>query len=292
VSELAAFQKSIAHLLMRPLVRGEAMDPISAPAAAQFVLPNERLSAFERLQIYNQQYWWRLLSNFGEDFSGLRAVLGVRKFDRLAQDYLTRCGSTSWNLRNLGQDLESFLRQNPEATAPVTQLAIEMAQLEWAQVEAFDGPQRPPIDPKKIARTAPGRLVLKLQPYLTLLELEYPVDELLRKASSLDHETSSASNAVSRDDAEEPAAKRRAPRLRPRPSPTPIFLAVHRVEFVVYFKRLEPRAFLLLKTLKDGTSLAQACDSALQDWDLPAEQAAAHVQAWFANWMQLGWFCK
>ena len=36
----------------------------TADVAAQFIKPNDRLTSFERLQIYNQQYWWRLLGSF------------------------------------------------------------------------------------------------------------------------------------------------------------------------------------------------------------------------------------
>ena len=30
-------------------------------AASEFIKPNDRLSSFERLEIYNRQYWFRLL---------------------------------------------------------------------------------------------------------------------------------------------------------------------------------------------------------------------------------------
>jgi hypothetical protein len=33
--------------------------------AAEFIKSNDRLSSFERLEIYNRQYWFRVLDAFG-----------------------------------------------------------------------------------------------------------------------------------------------------------------------------------------------------------------------------------
>ena len=61
--------------------------------AAAFIRPNDRLTSFERLEIYNRQYWWRVLASLGEDFPGLRAVLGERRFDAMSKAYLSDCPS-------------------------------------------------------------------------------------------------------------------------------------------------------------------------------------------------------
>ena len=99
-SGLEALQRAITGALMKPLNADESMAVASRAVAEKFIKPNDRLTAFERLQIYNQQYWWRLLGAFAEDFRGVRAVLGERKFDKLATAYLEQHGSTSWTLRN------------------------------------------------------------------------------------------------------------------------------------------------------------------------------------------------
>src|SRR5436309_3036848 len=84
------------------------------------------------------------------------------------------------------------------------------------------------MKPAKLARTPPHRLKLSLQPYVALLELSHPVDELMRR---LKHsEFSAVSNAVSSAD------KRHHRTASVRRSRKPIFLAVHRVNHSVYFK--------------------------------------------------------
>ena len=79
---LAALQRTMARAVMQPLTASEHMQQTAPDGksmrayASRFIKPNDRLTSFERLEIYNRQYWFRLLSSMIEDFPGLRAVLG------------------------------------------------------------------------------------------------------------------------------------------------------------------------------------------------------------------------
>jgi hypothetical protein len=258
----------------------------AADLVASFIKPNERLTSFERLEIYNQQYWWRLLGVFQEDFHGLRSVLGIRKFDRLAIAYLQAHGSTTWSLRDLGQYLVNFLESHPDLTQPKTALALDMARVEWAKVIAFDGPALPMLDPQRIARTPPERLKLRLQPFITFLELRHPIDHMLKRLRETSGATAIASNAMSG------AKHRKARLLHASPSRKPIHLAVHRREFSVYYKRLDPEAYRLLVALRGGANLTDACTAAFADSKVPEAEAAEKIRSWFQAWMQLGWLTR
>ncbi|MEI9893512.1 MAG: DNA-binding domain-containing protein [Chthoniobacter sp.] len=283
-ASLAQFQQAITGALFRPLKPDETMQPSNTAVAERFIKPNDRLTAFERLQIYNQQYWWRLLGAFGEDFRGVRAVLGEGQFDRLAVAYLEACGSHSWNLRDIGSQLVAFLDAHPEFTRPRSDLALDVARVEWARVLAFDDPDKPVLTAKQIAKLPPDRLHLGLQPYISLLELHHPVDEMMRTLKRT--EISAMSNAVSA------THTRQRKVLTARRSRTPIHLAVHRVNFAVYYKRLDPEAYHLLLALRSGATLEEACARAFAgSQELPG-QSAARIQEWFARWMEFGWFCK
>jgi hypothetical protein len=280
---LTEIQCAIAGTLMQPLAPGERMRRESAAVAERIIKPNDRLTSFERLQIYNQQYWWRLMASFRDDFRGLRAVLGERKFERLGVAYLAACGSTSWNLRDLGQALESFLLQHPELTAPHEQLSLDMVRVEWARVLAFDGPEKPTLDPAQLGAGA-ERLRIGLQPYLTLLELSFPVDRLLGRLRQRSQSSESASNAVAT------STRSRPIRLSARAEAGPIFLAVHRLDLSVYYKRLDPAAYRLLQALRGGATLGDACETAFAE-NVPPD-AAAKIQGWFATWMRFGWLVR
>ncbi|WP_265594109.1 DNA-binding domain-containing protein [Haloferula sp. BvORR071] len=284
MSTLARFQAALAGAIMRPLGPGETMRREGHAVAAEFVKPNARLAAKDRLQIYNQQYWWRLLGSFGDDFGGLAAVLGERRFERLAIAYLDACGSASWNLRDLGQGLSAFIVAHPELLGSHGPLARDMAALEWARVIAFDAAEWPRIDPVEFASRRPSRMKLGLQPYLTLLELQYPVDRLLQKLKQ--SENAAASNARSS------GAGSRKLRLHAKPAASPVHLAIHRSELVVYYKRLQPAAYHLLSALRAGETLENACGMAFGDEAVAADQIAAKVQQWFSAWTAFGWLCE
>ena len=292
-SRLVDLQALMARAVMRPLTSDEGMQrewmdgSATAKVAEQFIKPNDRLDSFQRLEIYNQQYWWRLLGNFSEDFRGLRAVLGDAQFDKLAVAYLEHCGSSSWTLRNLGSRLERFVRERPELAAPHTSLAIDMVRVEWARTIAFDEAEKQPLLPEDVRDIPPQLLRLGLQPYLVLLELRHPVDKLLGKLKRQGEiETASVSNAVSR------VRPRRRGRLAARPQTKPIYLAVHRQNFSVYYKRLKAEAYRLLCALRAGVPLEDACVVACEATIDSPEVIACKMKSWFAEWMSFGWLTK
>src|SRR6201995_1565025 len=118
--KLLAIQRRMARAVMTPLPRGERMPNVTPTGrsmrseAGAFIKPNDRLTSFERLEIYNRQYWFRVLSCFADDFPGLSAIVGAKRFEKLARAYLADCPSVSFTLRNLGSQLEVWLQQHPE----------------------------------------------------------------------------------------------------------------------------------------------------------------------------------
>src|SRR5277367_1821726 len=114
LGELRRLQRLAASVIMRPLSRqwrmqGKWIDHRDMrQVTAEFIKPNNRLTSFERIEIYNRQYWFRLIDSFYDDFPGLRAILGRLKFNKLATEYLTAHPSTSFTMRNLGRHLSEF----------------------------------------------------------------------------------------------------------------------------------------------------------------------------------------
>jgi hypothetical protein len=288
---LLAIQRQMARAVMTPLTPSERMRNVAPDGrslravANKIIKPNDRLTSFERMEIYNRQYWFRVLSGFAEDFPGLRAVLGTRAFDRVAQAYLKDCPSQSFTMRNIGSQLETWLKKHPKFAAPRQQLALDMVRLEWGEINAFDGKRETPLKPADLAEANPAKLRLRLQPYLSLLDLKYPVDDLLLEVRKNSEEASVASNAFS----ERHKTKRIAAVARMKPSP--IFLAVHRMDEEVYFRRLEPEEFAILSSLREGKPLNAAIEAALRKSATPADARPLLVQKWFQTWSTLGWFC-
>ena len=286
--DLQTLQQRMANAVMRPLTRNETMQKRSsgksvAAEADTIIKPNDRLSSFERLEIYNRQYWFRLFSSFEEDFPGLKSVVGTRRFEKLMRAYLEVHPSRSFTLRNLGRSVVPWLRENPQYTQPDTESAACMAALEWAHIEAFDNEQRSPLSAEEIA-SIDETSRLALQPYLRLVEAPYAVDDALIAIRDASHASGTqASNAVSIH------LVRRTRSRTPRREH--IYLAVHRHEDSVYYKRLSREDYLLLHALEGGTTLGNAIDAAFENSEIPVADRAEHIQSIFHYLMQMGWLC-
>ncbi len=288
--DLDQIQRTMLDATRQPLTAQEGMrqrtrDGRSLRGIAETIIkPNDRLSSFERLEIYNRQYWFRVLSALAEDFEGLQLILGDRAFEKLSVAYLLDCPSQSFTLRNLGSRLEQWLRAHPEFIAGVEDIALDMVKLEWADIEAFDEARRPRLSESDMQALGPDPQ-FQLQPFVRLLALEYPVDAMLLAIRSRQREFGMVSNAV------EERPQRRRPRKRALPTPERVFLAVHRVDNSVYFKRLDSEAFGVLRALREGKHLSEAVEG--MNWsDGASDQATEKLKAWFALWSSLGWFCK
>jgi hypothetical protein len=288
--KLLELQRTMARAVMQPLTPSEQMrdtGPGGSPMseyAARFIKPNDRLTSFERLEIYNRQYWFRLFSSMNEDFPGLRSVLGERRFDALCRAYLTDCPSRSFTLRNLGSQLEFWLESHPDFAGANQALALDIVRLEWADIEAFDGKIEPALRAEDLANQDGETLRLRLQPYVRLLSLRYPVDDLLLDVRK-DEDTEVASNAFREN------RKRKKVRAVARLKPSQIYLVVHRIDNSVYFRRIEAEEFAVLSEIRKGKPLGKAIELAMRKSKIPAEQQAASVQEWFQNWSTMGWFC-
>jgi hypothetical protein len=290
--KLLELQRTMARAVMQPLTLTERMQrtaPDGKPMrayAARFIKPNDRLTSFERLEIYNRQYWFRLLSSMVEDFPGLRAVLGATRFEAMSKAYITDCPSRSFTLRNLGSQLETWLHQHPRWAGKKQALALDILKLEWAEIEAFDGKAEPPLRPEDLAANGGANLRLRLQPYIQLLRLRYSVDDLLLEIKNNREENEVASNAF------QERRKRKRVETVAKLKPAAIALAVHRIDNSVYFRRLEPEEFALLTELKQGRTLQKAVDHAFTETKISLQELPALVQRWFHNWAALGWFCQ
>lgn len=285
----------MAAAVFRPLTSQDRMQPRwidgrkTSDLASTFIKPNDRLSSFERLEIYNRVYWFRVLDCLYDDYPGLRAILGERKFMKLITAYLAKYPSASFTLRNLGSRLEKFLRDEPSWTAPRHELALDMVRFEWAQVVAFDDEAKPAITPDDILDARAEKLRLGLQPYLSLLELNYGVDEFLLAVKKSESAVlrSEASNTF--DAMPHPTQRKRRIRL---PKRKRIHLAVHRYDNMLYYKRLSAEGFVILTALRDRATLEEACVKGIFSSQRTGVDWSEEIKASFDNWASLGWFCR
>jgi hypothetical protein len=215
---LLELQRRMAEDVRRPLTADYEMQSVAddgrpiADIAASYISPNERLTSFERLEIYNRQYWFRLITAVSEDYPTLNAALGPKRFDALILAYLAEHPSTSWTLRDLGARLPAFLEAHPEFGGRRLRLAVDVANLELAYVDAFDGKQLDPLTAEE-AQAIGAESRLFLQPHLHLLELAYSVDNLVlavkKETPEVDIVSGAATQRKATDRAKIPPIKER-----------------------------------------------------------------------------------
>jgi hypothetical protein len=290
--QLLALQRQVAGVIMGPLdddwqtPRTWVDGRPTAFVVERFIKPNSRLTSLDRIEIYNRQYWFRLYDCLYDDFPGLRAVLGETRFEPLIRAYLAKYPSRSFTLRDLGMRLGRFIDEEPRWCGTKLALARDMVAFELAQVVAFDGPSRPAVGVDYLRGRDPTTLRLGLQPHLTLLAMNYPLDDFVIALKRRDAPLrSDASNAVDAS-----VTHRRSRRVTlPRRRRT--YLGIHRFDNALYYKRLSAPAYAILSALRDGQTLAAACDAgagAVRGGRL----SPLSVMTWFESWGQLGWLCR
>jgi len=287
---LLELQRRMMTAVMQPLTSSGRIAPKTADGrpmkieAGEFITPNSRLTSLERLEIYSRSYWYRALDSLYDDFPGLHAVVGQQAFQRLSRAYLAECPSRSFTLRNLGARLAGWLERNPQYAGKTLALALDMVRLEWAHIEAFDSAAEKALGPEDLIDLGP-ELRAGLQPYIRLLECEYPVDKLLIQVNRASDEHEEASNAVLKQ--KHPGLARRVNRLKRERT----HLAVHRMDFVVYYRRIAAEEFRILNALREGQPIGHAIQYGFENSTASLDEQRRLLETWFAAWAELGWLC-
>jgi hypothetical protein len=102
---------------------------------------------------------------------------------------------------------------------------------EWAQILAFDEAANTPLHVDELLGADPAKLRLGLQPYISLLALDFPVDDFMLAVKKHDALRGEASNAKT--------SGPKASKLKPPPLPkrAKTYVAVHRHDCSLYYKR-------------------------------------------------------
>ncbi len=224
------------------------------------------------------------LAAVSQTYPALQAVLGPKRFNTLVLAFLHEHPSTSFSPHNLGAHLPAWLARNPQLATPRQDLASDVARLEWAAVEACRAATLPPLSAEAFDTLLPNS-VLCLQPHLHLLEVRYPVENILVAVRKL-----TPAAAGSESSTTPPQTPARVPLPRVRRFPT--CLAVHRVGDSVLCRRLDRVAFLLLSGIRDGQSIAAVIRGAFQGTTLQPRERASRVRNCFAHASELGWFTE
>ena len=232
------------------------------------------LAASDRLAIYANAYYARLIECIGDVFPVLKRMLGEEVFDGFAFEYLQSYPSKRYTLNDLGDQFVTFLRETrpdpdeDQNLADWADLLIDLATLEWTIYEVFDGPgteKNKMLEADDVAGVDPAAwLEIRLQtpPCLKLLVLSYPVNEFYTAVRATEDELEV-----------------------PFPDPAATYVAISRREYIVRRYDLTRPQYELLRVLQEGGTIGQAleaCADVIPDEEL--DQLIVDVQQWFRQW--------
>lgn len=201
---------------------------------------DDRLSAIERLEIYANAYFYRILDCLKEDFPATLATLGVDNFHNLITGYLIEYPPTEPSISYAGRHLSEFLRHHPMRER--WPFIAELARLERTLIEVFHAAEAEPLSAEAMRSVAPEdwpALALRTHPALAIVDCEWRVDELLREV-----ETAAGENGQPRD------AARAA-----------VSVLVWRHNARVHYRALEQTERAALEVASGGASFAAICEA-------------------------------
>ncbi len=249
---------------------------IGAANIEDVVEPSSRLGSAERLAVYGNAYFARLVECLGEEFPATRYALGEETFESFAFGYVNDSPSSSYSLGFLGERFAQYLIDTRPTDVPKPgwpDFLIDLATLERTYAEVFDGPgpeNLATLQPEDL-QSVPPELVNDVRfvpvPSLRLMEASFPVHEYV--------------TAVRRDQSLE------------IPMPAETLLVITRREYVVRRGTVSRAEFQLLRAIIDGNTLGAAIEIAAEAMpDETDEELASNLSKWFQHWASAGWFLR
>lgn len=209
--------------------------------------------------VYRNAYVARLAEIVGEDYEQVHAYLGDQAFARLVKAYIDANPSDQRNARWFGRHLPAFVRES-ETYAAHPEVA-EIAMLEKALADAFDGPDAEPLDIAALVALPPEAWpTLVFNPHPTAIRLTFQTN---------------APEIWSALKSEEAPPK---PKVLPEPQP----ILVWRHDFMSRFKPLSTEEAMMWDEAAKGVRFSVLCEmvATFAGEDEAELRAATYLKGW------------
>jgi len=233
----------------------DAVTGRASVATARDLVREDGIPQLDRLQVYAHAYFVRIRDALTAEYPKLAGVLGADAFTALVARYLDSYPTRHPSLRDAGLLLPAFLTEE-DGQRVGSAWNADLAKLERARTEVFDGPDAVPLRRSDLAALAPEdfpELRLRLVPSSAVVSIGSNADEVW---------------SAIEDDTVLPLAE--ADRRT---------VLVWRRELVVVHRTLDEHEALVVERLRYGITFAELC-AGLVDRDDAAERALAFVLGW------------
>lgn len=272
-------QEWFGSIIGRPIDVENRINPFSPSGrsmdieAAEHIAPSPTLQSIERIQIYNQQYWWRLLNTLHESFPFTVRLFGYFNFNQMIGfPYLMKYRPVHWSLAFLGDRIVQWCVE--EYIWNGKQMVKDALEIDWAFTASFVCKSLEPLTSEQL--TEQGEAIfsktLYIQPSIFLFEHGYNLFQYRLKL--LEHDCDYwISNGL------------------------PIMDRSKRYFHVLYrnknndiaWKEISYGEFFILSQFQKGASIDHVCELLEEQEPACYEAAAENLQHWFHEWAQREW---
>jgi len=225
-----------------------------SPTASFFeIIVSDRISSFDRLDIYAEGYFSRILDVLSETFSRTRKAVGEDFFTMLTAQYLKAYPSKFSSIDEVGKHFSRFLYETESERLPLW--VCDLANFEWNWVESFYAREAIVTPNWKNILASSHQVSLKVNPSVRFISSRHSLAERIQNID--------ADKEASKPDDEESAS----------------FILIYRVRDEVLWKNMDSSMFLILKKLCDGVSF----EKALSQSDTSNPQL---IGQYFSHWVE------
>ena len=229
------------------------------------VAPSRQLTSVDRIAIYSDMYFARLVDCLRTDFPVLLRILGDDVFEALCRSYLKKHPSRHFSLNKLGANLPKFLKSIRRLHH--RSFICEVAAVERSIDEVFDAREESHLSLDDLlpfkAHTWPT-LRFKCSAALQLFSLQFPVNGVIEQMKT---------------GGESIFPKRQRS-----------WLAIYRYDFTVWRLEMDQWKFILIAELQKGKPLSVAVNRAVRMLKVDEDEIAASVKNWLEFAVRRGWF--
>ena len=233
---------------------------LTSGGLAQVIAGDARLSAAERVDIYANMYFYRLLDVLKEDFPATLAILGAERFHNLVTGYLIEYPPAHFSISYAGNHLADFLADHP--LREEFPFLADLTRMERALIEVFHATDATALDAEQMRAIPPEdwpSLNLTLHPSIQTLELQWDVATILRAV----------------EQGEEPS----------QPAREAIAMMVWRNRNRVYYRAIDDLEREQLAAISGGTSFGEICEmiaDAVEEGN-PAVAINQRLEIWLSD---------
>ncbi|WP_166157039.1 putative DNA-binding domain-containing protein [Neochlamydia sp. AcF84] len=278
-ANLKKLQEWFASILVRPVDQDSRMNPISPSQesmeeeAFEYIVPSPTLRPAQRIELYNQQYWWRLLSILHDATPLVVRLFGHHDFnEKIGKPYLTHYPPDTWSLNFLSDRLPQWIDESYQENDK--QLVLDAARVDAALNYSFFAAHYSPVNAHTIAAGMDKTLKrrMSLQPHVFLFNLRY--DMFAFRQEMIKQEAEYWENHDFPNLAQD----------RPH-----YFVVYRNSENNLQWDEIDFSAFRFLNLFLTGTSLEEACEWLEQQDEQLYAEAASKLHLWLQEWVFRQW---